>query len=211
MKPLTLVNRRLYFGVDAQRMREASARVLARIQGQPAERAVVRLDALVEDFRVSAAASRSMVDEMLRRGLLERHDARGGEYGITEKFRRYAEAEIIEPLPRSHAKMLLTHVADLCWDFNRTALDNKYEIDALVAFGSYMSFEPELEELTVGITGRRRSPPQNPTAGRATQPVQGTEQIRALIESQSPYLRAHLFAHLDDVPRPYNVLFKSHG
>ena len=84
MKPLTLVSRKVYFGVDAQRMREASARVLARLEGQPDDRAVVRLDALVEDFRVTAAASRSMVDEMLRRGLLERRDARGAEYGVTE-------------------------------------------------------------------------------------------------------------------------------
>ena len=211
MKPLTLVSRKVYFGVDAQRMREASARVLARLGAQPDDRAVVRLDALVEDFRVTAAASRSMVDEMLRRGLLERRDARGAEYGVTEKFRRYAEAEIVEPLPRGRAKMLLTHVADLCWQFNRTALENKYEIEALVVFGDYMSLEPELEELTVGVTGRRRPPPQNPAAGRASQPLQGTEQIRALIESQSPYLRTHLFAHLDDVPRPFSVLFKSRG
>ena len=211
MKPLTLVSRKLYFGLDAQRMREASARVLARIGAQPAERPVVKLDALVEDFRVSAAASRSMVDEMLRRGLLERHDPRGVEYGITEKFRRYAEAEIVEPLPRARAKMLLTHVADLCWQFNRTALDNKYEIDALVVFGSYMTLEPELEEITVGLTGRRRPPPQHPAAGRATQPLQGHEQIRELIEGQSRYLHAHFFAHLDDVPRPFSVLFKSRG
>ncbi len=211
MKPLTLVSRKLYFGLDAQRMRDASARVLARLEAQPAEQASVKLEALVEDFRVSAAASRPMVDEMLRRGLLERHDPRGGEYGITEKFRRYAQAEIVEPLPRTRAKMLLTHVADLCWQFNRTALDNKYEIDALVVFGSYMSLEPELEEVTVGVTGRRRPPPQNPVAGRATQPLQGHEQIRALIEGQSRYLRAHFFPHLDDVPRPFSVLFKSHG
>ncbi len=211
MKPLTLVTRKLYFGVDAQRMREASARVLARVEGQPPDRAVVKLDALVEDFRVSAAASRSMIDEMLRRGLLERHDARSGEYGVTEKFRRYAQAEIIDPLLRSRAKMLLTHVADLAWQFNRTAQDNKYEIDALAVFGSYMSLEPELEEVTVGITGRRRPPPQHPAAGRATQALQGAEQIRTLIEGQSRYLRVHFFQHLDDVPRPFSVLFKSHG
>ncbi len=211
MKPLTLVSRKLYFGLDAQRVREASARVLARVEAQAAEPPVVKLDALVEDFRVSAAASRSLVDEMLRRGLLERHDPRGGAYEVTEKFRRYAEAEIVEPLPRARAKLLLAHVADLCWQFNRTALDNKYEIDALVVFGSYMSLEPELEDITVGITGRRRVPPQNPTAGRATQPLQGTEQIRALIEGQSRYLHAHFFAHLDDVPRPFSVLFKSNG
>ena len=134
-------------------------------KASPPNAHVVKLETLVEEFRVSAAASRPMVDEMLRRGLLERHDARSGEFGITEKFRRYAQAEIIEPLPRSRAKMLLTHVADLAWQFNRTALDNKYEIDALAVFGSYMSLEPELEEVTVGITGRRRPPPQNPLRG----------------------------------------------
>ncbi len=211
MRPVTLVTKKVYFGLDAQRLRDASARVLARVEGQPPERARVNLETLVEEFRVSAAASRPMVDEMLRRGLLERHDARSGEFGITEKFRRYAEAEIIEPLPRSRAKMLLTHVADLAWQFNRTALDNKYEIDALAVFGRYMSLEPELEEVTVGITGLRRPPPQHPTAGRATRPLQGHEQIRTLIEGQSRYLRVHFFAHQDDIPRPFSVLFKSHG
>ena len=74
-----------------------------------------------------------------------------------------------------------------------------------------MSLEPELEEVTVGITGRRRPPPQNVAAGRATQPLQGHEQIRTLIEGQSRYLRAHFFAHQDEIPRPFSVLFKSHG
>lgn len=211
MKPLTLVTKKLYFGVDAQRMRESSARVLVRLEGQPPGRAVVKLDALVEDFRVSAAASRSMIEEMLRRGLLERHDARGGEYGVTEKFRRYADAEIVEPLPRGRAKMLLTHVADLAWQFNRTATDNKYEIDALTVFGSYMTLEPELEEVALGVTGRRRPPPQNPATGRATEPLHGHDRIRELIEDQSRYLRAHFFQQLDDVPRPFTVLFKSRG
>ena len=211
MRPLTLVTRKLYFGVDAQRMRDASARVCARVEGKPPERAIVKLDALLEDFRVSAAASRLMIDEMLHRGLLECRDERAGEYGVTDKFRRYAYAEIIEPLPRSRAKMLLTHVADLAWQFNRIAQDNKYEIDALAVYGPYMSLEPELEEVTVGITGRRRPPPPRPAAGRATQLVKGREQIRDLIEGQSRYLRVHFFQHLDEIPRPFSVLFKSHG
>jgi hypothetical protein len=119
MRPFTLVTKKLYFGVDANRMRDASARVLARLRSEPPGRAVIRLEALVEDFRVSAAASRLMIDEMLRHGLLEQQDTRGSEYSITDKFRRYASAEIIEPLPRARAKMLLTHIADLAWRFNR--------------------------------------------------------------------------------------------
>ena len=211
MRPFTLVTKKLYFGVDAQRMRDASSRVLARLRSETPGRAVIRLDALVEDFRVSAAASRPMIDEMLRHGLLEQQDTRGNAYAITDKFRRYANAEIIEPLPRARAKMLLTHIADLAWQFNRSAHDNKYEIEALVVFGDYMSLGAELEEVTIGITGRRRPPPRNPAAGRATHAVHGREEIRALFEGQSRYLRAQFFSHLDNVPKPFNVLFKSHG
>jgi len=211
MRPFTLVTKKLYFGVDAQRMRDASARVLARLESEGHGRSVVKFETLVEAFGLSAAASRPMIDEMLHRGLLEQQDTRSGVYGITDKFRRYAYAEIIEPLPRNRAKMLLTHVADLAWQFNRSAHDNKYEIEALVVYGGYVSLEPELEEITIGITGRRRPPPRHPVAGRATRPVHGRDEIRALFEGQSRYLRVHFFQHLDDVPRPFNVLFKSHG
>lgn len=211
MRPLILVTKKRYFGVDAQRMRDATGRVLARLRTETPGRAVVKLDALVEDFRVSAAASRPMIDEMLRHGLLEQQDTRGGEYSITDKFRRYANAEIVDPLPRARAKMLLTHIADLAWQFNRSAHDNKYEISALVVYGAYMSLEPELDEVTIGLTGRRRPPPRNPAAGRATQAVHGREEIRALFEGQSRYLHVHFFHHLDDVPKPFNVLFKSRG
>ena len=35
--------------------------------------------------------------------------------------------------------MLLTHCTELAEQFNRTALRNKYEIEAIAVFGSYMS------------------------------------------------------------------------
>jgi len=211
MKDVTLVTKKRYFGVDALQMRDATARVLSRVEDLPPDRAVVGVEALLEDFRVSAAASRPMIEEMLRQGLLQRVPDRSGEYGVTDKFRRYADARIIEPLPRNRAKMLLNHIADLAWHFNRSAVENKYEIDALAAFGSFMPLEPELEEVTVAVTGRRRPPAERPSSGRATAALQGHEQIRALIENQSTYLRARFFQHLDDVPRPFSVIFKSSG
>jgi DNA-binding MarR family transcriptional regulator len=211
MKSMTLVARKSYFGVEAQQMRDATARVLTRLQKLPGDRDSVRLDALVEDFRVSAATSRRMIDEMVRRGLLERRDGRGLEFAVTEKFRSYAEAQIIEPLPRARAKMLLNHVADLAWQFNRTAVGNKYEIDALAVFGAYMNLEPELAEVTIAVTGRRRAPATRPLAGRATQALQGHEQIRELIEGQSSHLRAQFFQAIEDIPRPFSVIFKSSG
>jgi DNA-binding IclR family transcriptional regulator len=198
----------MYFGVDAQQMRDATARVLSRLEDVPPDRATVKLDALVEDFRISAAASRSMIDEMLRRGLLERRGERGLEFSVTEKFRSYADANIIEPLPRSRAKILLNHIADLAWHFNRTAIRNKYEIDTLAVIGAYMNLEPELAEVTIAITGRRRAPAERPAAGRATQALQGHEQIRELVEGQSSYLRVQFFQGIDDIPRPFSVIFQ---
>ena len=209
MKSVTLVARKLYFGVDARQMRDSTARVLSRLDALPADRASIKLDALVEDFRISAAASRGMVDEMVRRGLLERVGERGLEYGVTEKFRSYADARIIEPLPRGSAKLLLSHLADLAWHFNRTAIRNKYEIDTLAVFGAYMNLEPELAEVTIGVTGHRRAPAANPTDGRATHALRGHEQIRDMIEEQSSYLRVQFFQSLDEIPRPFSVIFKS--
>jgi hypothetical protein len=184
--------------------------VLTRLHGLPPERAIVKLDALLDDFRIGVAASQSMIEEMVRRGVLLPL-AQHGEYAVTDKFRDYAQAEVVEPLPRARAKMVLDQVAELAWHFNRNAQDNKYEIDALAAFGAYMRLEPELSLLQVAVTGRRRPSLALPTLGRGTQMLKGHEQIRAMIEGQSRFLRAHFFRSLDEVPRPFGVIFKSHG
>ena len=211
MKTMTLVTRRLYFGVDALRLRDATGRVLSRLQGLPPDRATVRLDALVEDFRVSAAASRMMVEQMVKDGLLERLSPRGTEYGITDKFRQCAEARLVEPLPRTRAQMLLAHIADLAERFNRSASYNKYEIEAIAVFGDYMSLDADLAELSVGVTGRRRPPGERPASGRVSEPTEGTEQIRALLETQSSFVQASFYQRLQDVPRPFSVIFKDQG
>jgi len=211
MKPVTLVTKRLYFGLDALRLREATERVLSRLHGIPPDRAKVRLDALVDDFRVSAAASRAIVDEMVRKGLLQPLAADGSEYGITDKFRQYALARIVGPLPRTRAKMMLDHIADLALNFNRTAANNKYEIDAIAVYGGYMSLDLDLAELSLGVTGRRRLPGKRPASGRATKPVEGHERIRELFEAQSSFVEVSFFRQLQDVPRPFTVVFRTDG
>jgi hypothetical protein len=50
-----------------------------------------------------------MVEQMVEKGLLERREPHGVQFGITAKFREYAQARIVEPLPRGRALMLLTH------------------------------------------------------------------------------------------------------
>jgi hypothetical protein len=208
MNSLQLVTRRLYFGVDAMRLREATSRVLSRMAGQPPERAIVGLDTLAQDFQLSAPASRSLAEQMVEKGLLERRQPHGVEFGITDKFREYAQARIVEPLPRSRGMLLLTHISDFAAHFNRTAIRNKYEIEAIAVYGDYMSRDAELSSLRLGVTGRKRAPGQRHAAGRATEPTHGHEQIRELFEELSSFVQVRFFKRLQDVPRPFSVFFK---
>jgi len=211
MNAFQLVTRHLYFGVDALRLQVAAGRVLMRVHGRPPDRATVGLETLAQDFRLDTRESLTMVEQMLQAGLLERTQPDAAEFGITEKFRQYAQARVVEPLPRTRAQLLLTHMADLAAHFNRTASRNKYEIEALAVYGGYMSREPELSELSVGVTGRRRAPGARSVVGRASVPTGGHRQIRDLFEDLSSFVQIRFFHRLQYVPRPFTVLFKDEG
>ena len=211
MNVFQLVTRQLYFGIDAMQLRNASERVLRRVQGQPAERATVGLDSLAHDFRLSPRDSLSMVEQMVHGGLLEKRHPTSAEYLITEKFRRYAGARIVEPLPRSRAQLLVTHMADLATHFNRNATRNKYEIETLAVYGKFMSREPELPSLPIAVTGRRRELAVRPTMGRANAPTEGHEQIRKLFEELSSFVLVRFCRSPEEIPRPFSVIFKSSG
>ena len=211
MNAFQLVTRHLYFGVDAMQLQIAAGRVLMRLHGRPADRATVGIDTLAQDFRLGERESVSMVDQMLQYGLLERGQPNPNQFVVTDKFRQYAQARIVEPMPRSRAQLMVTHMADLAEHFNRTASNNKYEIEALAVYGGYMSREPELPELSVGVTGRRRAPNTRPVVGRATAPTGGPEQIRELFEGLSSFVRVTFFHRLQNVPRPFTVIFKDEG
>jgi hypothetical protein len=211
MKTPTLVQNRLYFGVDAVRLRESSDRVLARVIGVPPQRATVPLSAIAEDFKLSPAAGRALAAELCERGLLERLSPSGSEYGITDEFRALAHARVVPPLLRSDAQALVGNCARTARDFNRTAVANKYEIEALAVHGAYMSLDADLPDVEVGITGRRRHAPERPAAGRGTQQTEGTTEIRARFEALSPYLRVTFFKDLSDMPRPFSVVFREEG
>ncbi len=208
MNGFQLVTRHLYFGIDAMRLRDAAGRVLMRVHGQPPERATVSLDTLARDFQMSARESLAMVDQMVQSGLLERRRADSDQYAVTEKFRQYAQARIVEPLPRVRAQLLVSHMADLAQHFNQTASRNKYEIEELAVYGDYMTREPDLAELSLAVTGRRRVPDTRPVFGRATLPTGGHEQIRELFEGLSSFVHVKFMRRLNDVPRPFSVFFR---
>jgi hypothetical protein len=102
-------------------------------------------------------------------------------------------------------------MGDLAQHFNRTASRNKYEIEALAVYGSYMSREPELPELSIGVAGRRRAHVAAPVAGRSTAVIMGHEQIRKILEELSSFVQVKFFRHLEDVPRPFSVFFRDPG
>jgi hypothetical protein len=209
LKTLTLVTRRLYFGVDARRLREATERVLTRLEGLPTEHARVNLDALTHDFGWNPATSQSLAEQMIQGGLLQRVGPSAAEFGITDKFRRCAQARIVDPLLRPRAQLLLTHIADIARKFNESEHRNKYEIDSIAVHGAYMSHEDELTELALGVTGRRRPPVERPLFGRATVPTEGTDQIRALLEAPSAFVQVSFVQKLIDLPKPFSVVFKA--
>lgn len=208
MNGFQLVTRHLYFGIDAMRLRDAAGRVVMRVHGQPPERATVSLDTLARDFQMSTRESLSMVEQMVKGGLLERRRADSDQYAITDKFRLYAGARVVEPLARARAQLLVAHMADLAEHFNRTASRNKYEIEELAVHGAFMSREPDLARLSIAGTVRRRAPDSRPVFGRATTPTGGHDQIRELFEGLSSFVHVKFVSRLQDVPRPFSVFFR---
>jgi len=211
MKTMTLVARHLYFGMDPLRLRDAANRILSRVPDDVSVGAAVKLDALIEDLHLTPAASTAIIDEMVQSGVLTKLPPSGGAaFGITPRFREIARARIIEPLERSQAQLLLGHCAEVAERFNRTALRNKYEIEALAVYGHYMTRNKAIAQLEIGITGRHRRPDhQKNLIGRATTPTEGTQDIRALFEKQSGFIEVCFFKKLSAVPRPFSVIFKA--
>jgi hypothetical protein len=205
---MTLVRKRLYFGMDPLRLRDAANRVLTRVPEDVTAPAIVGFEALAEDFLLTASASRVAVDQMVQEGYLERQAERDA-YNLTDRFRAVARARIIEPLPRKDAQELVARFRQMAAHFNRTATRNRYEIEALAVFGTYMSTQDDLPDLSIGIAGRRRPPEAQPRFGRATTQSEGTAQLRALFEAQSSFVQVTLFRRVHDAPRPFSVIFKA--
>src|SRR5580765_2205831 len=65
MRPRTLISHRLYFGIDAVKLRLGSSRVASRIVGLPPERARVSARHLWQDFGVDSAEGQALVEVFL--------------------------------------------------------------------------------------------------------------------------------------------------
>ena len=119
MKQRTLVSDRRYFGIDALALRAAAARVVSRVAGLPPERARVRGAFLRQDFGLDTVDGRALLEEFCAVGLLQKPAEPASDFLVTPKLAEYANARIVEPLPRAKAKALVLRACELAERVNR--------------------------------------------------------------------------------------------
>lgn len=208
MKPRTLVTQRLYFGVDAFRLREAGGRVLARIVGLQPDRARISADDLKHDFGLDTVEGRVLVDGMVAEGLLRPRDTDTRHYHLTDRFREYAQARVIDPLPRARARHLVASARELACRINSEWTRNPLEVEALAPFGAYISQDPHLERLPLGVIVRTR-PATRRARWRMLSKTEGAHEIRAAFKALSTFIQAQLVTDVADLPQPFAVVFQA--
>jgi hypothetical protein len=208
MKKRTLITKKLYFGMDAVRLRDASGRVLSRLVGLSPERARVSTQNLHHDFGVNTVEGKALVDELVAEGLLQPHAEREGDYFLTERFVEVAAARVVEPLTRTKAKYLLVKACDLAARINAEWTHNPLEVEAVAPFGSYMSLDEELAELDLGIVAQPRETVRRVRWGRVATKTEGAIEIRAAFRELSSFVRVQMVRDRQLLPRPFAVVFQ---
>lgn len=208
MRYRTLVTQRLYFGVDAFRLREASGRVLSRLAGLSAERAKVSATEIRRDFGVDTIGGQMMVNEMVAEGLLRPRQKASAEYRVTERFVEYANARVVEPLVRSRARHIVANARELASRINAAWTRNPLEIDAVAPFGCYISQDLYLDKLPIGIVVRAR-PASRRARWRMLSKAGGAQEIRAAFKALSSFVQAQLVTQVSELPPPFAVVFQA--
>lgn len=209
MKPRQLVMNRLYFGLDPLKLRAATGRALARVVGLPPERARVSATHLRQDFAVDTVQGQVLVDEFVAEGLLDPPTARQQGYGFTREFFELAAARVVEPLPRTRARQLVAEANAFAERFNDDAVHNPIEIAGLAVYGDYMSRAARLEQLSLGVLVRLRTPSRRTRFGRMLTKAQGADAIRTELRGLSSFVRVRLVTELATLPRPFSVVFQA--
>jgi hypothetical protein len=207
MKVRTLITQRLYFGLDALALRAATARVLARVVGLPPARARISMRNLCQDFGVDAMRGQALVDELVHERLLDPPEELQSDYGLTARFLEFAGARVVEPLPRERARQLLAQACTLATRVNEQWTHNPLEIEALVPFGSYMTRDHHLAELSLGIVVRTRAAEHRARWGRMKTKSDGAREIRAEFRELSSFIQLRMVNETRSLPRPFAIAF----
>jgi GNAT superfamily N-acetyltransferase len=204
----TLITHRVYFGIEAQRLRDGSGRVMARVVGLAPERAHVSLTHLAQDFGLDTREGRPIVDELVAEGLLRQRAGRRDDFFPTERFAELAGARVVDPLARGRAKQLVQAAGELAAAFNAGSRANPLAIEAVAVFGQYMSLDDELGELELAIVVRPRERRRRFRWRRPASRTDGANEIRQAFRAISSFVQAHLVTDLASVPRPFAVVFQ---
>jgi len=197
-----------YFGVEPGKLRTAAARIVARVAGLPPERARVTSRQLLMDFGIDTVDGLSLVDELVDAGLLLPRPELPGVFGVASGFKDIATARVIDPLPRERARRLIGEACALATVVNADWPRIPLMIDAVAPFGSYMSQELQLSELSLGVVVRGR-PASRRAHWRMASKADGVQAVRTAFRGLDPFVRVRLVTDLQDVPRPFSVAFRA--
>ena len=204
----TLITHRLYFGVEAERLRDGSGRVLSRVAGLAPERARVSAQHVLQDFGMDVAQGQTLIGALVAEGLLRPRAERQGDYFPTERLAELATARVVDPLPRVEARLIVSKAGELAARINAESTRNPLAIEAVAVFGSYMSLDDELADLELAAVFRARAPAHGfrwrPMATKAD----GASEIRHALRALSPFVHAQVVTDLHVVPRPFAVVFQ---
>lgn len=209
MKSRTLVAHQRYFGMEAIRFREAANRVLTRVVGLPIDRARVQGRRLREDFALTTQSGESLLDDLVRSGLIKPNGERPGEFRLTEKFAEYACARIVAPLPRARARQLVERAAKIATNINSAWIRNPLEVETIAVAGAYMSRDEELGELTLYVIVRNRGERRDAPWGRRASKAEGANEIRSELMKLSSFAIVHLVTDRTTLPRPFSIVFSA--
>jgi hypothetical protein len=207
-KSRTLLAHHRYFGMDAMRLRAAAGRVLTRVVGLPPARARVRAEHLKQDFAVDTVEGEALLNELVDGGLLRPHAESPGEFEITDRFREFAAARVVEPLTRERARALVARACEVARQVNAEWTRNPLEIEALAVSGAYMSRDRDLAELTLGVVVRTRDASRRARWGRMANKQAGAQAMREEFQSLSSFVIVHFVTESAALPRPFSVVFR---
>ncbi|HZI82859.1 MAG TPA: hypothetical protein VFF44_03045 [Casimicrobiaceae bacterium] len=209
MRARTLVTDRLYFGIDPMSLRTATARVYTRVVGLPRERARVSARNLRQDFGIGdTTAGQMLIDEFVSEGLLDPPNELQSDYGLKERFLELAFARVVEPLPRDRARQLLGKACELAARINSEWTRNPLEIEVVAPFGSYMSRDRQLAELSLGVVVRPRLASRRARWGKIAPKSEGAHDIRSALRELSSFIHVRLVSNKERLPRPFAVAFQ---
>jgi hypothetical protein len=206
--PRTLVTQRLYFGLDAVRLREASGRVLARVVGLPPERAKVSASDLRRDFGLDTQCGQSVVEEMVAEGLLRRRESGSEHFRLTSRFAELANARVVEPLQRARARALVSRACDAARAINADWSRNPLVVEALAPFGAYLTRTPHLDALPLAVVVAAR-PASRRARFRMQGKLDGARDIRTAFQELSSFVEVRMLTTLRDLREPYAVVFQA--